>query len=208
MSLRLLLPAAPLIAAVAYRLWRNPKQPIRAEPPTPPPRRTHPDDLIELTPDPFEAGSLSRRVVRSDTGAVASFTGTTRDNFGGKRVLRLEYEAYEPMAILEIRSICAAARVRWQLRVIAITHRTGLVPIGEPSIEIAISSAHRKDALEAVHFAIDELKARVPIWKKEVYDEDAPLSRGGGEAEGTVASDGRAAAWKTNAEANMKAPTR
>lgn len=153
------------------------------------------DDLIELTGEPFEIGSLSRLVVRSNTGAVASFSGTTRDNFDGKRVLRLEYEAYEPMAVLEIRRICAAARARWDLKVIAVTHRTGLVPIGEPSIEIAISSPHRRDALEAVHFAIDELKARVPIWKKEVYEEGAPAGESSADA-----IDGHAAAWKANAE--------
>ncbi|KAJ1624710.1 Molybdopterin biosynthesis MoaE [Pavlovales sp. CCMP2436] len=98
------------------------------------------------------------------------------------------------MAVLEIRRICTAARARWDLRVIAVTHRTGLVPIGEPSIEIAISSPHRRDGLEAVHFAIDELKARVPIWKKEVYDEAGPA--------GATASEtgGLAAAWKANAE--------
>lgn len=155
----------------------------------------HVDDLVEITAEPFEIGSLSKLVVRSNTGAVASFSGTTRDNFGGKRVLRLEYEAYEPMAVLEIRRICAAARARWDLRVIAVTHRTGHVPIGEPSIEIAISSPHRRDALEAVHFAIDELKAKVPIWKKEVYDEAA--SPGDGAA---GASGGNTAAWKANAE--------
>ncbi|KAG8468351.1 hypothetical protein KFE25_013434 [Diacronema lutheri] len=153
------------------------------------------DDVVTITSMPFEIGSLSQLVVRTDTGAVASFSGTTRDNFGGKRVLRLEYEAYEPMAVLEIRRICAAARARWDLRVIAVTHRTGLVPVGEPSIEIAISSPHRRDALEAVHFAIDELKATVPIWKKEVYQEDSPAS------EGSVGdSAGHAAAWKANAE--------
>lgn len=161
------------------------------------------DDIIEIRAEPFEVGSLSRLVVRSNTGAVASFSGTTRDNFGGKTVLRLEYEAYEPMAVLEIRRICAAARARWDLRVIAVTHRTGLVPICEPSIEIAVSSPHRRDALEAVHFAIDELKAKVPIWKKEVYDEAAADGEG---AAGQ--SEGHAAAWKANAESVMQAPTR
>lgn len=144
------------------------------------------DDLIDITSEPFTIGSLSARVVRSDTGAVASFSGTTRDNFDGKRVLRLEYEAYVPMAEAEMRRICATMRSKWDLKVIAMTHRTGLVPIGEPSIEIAVSSPHRRDSLEAVHFAIDELKARVPIWKKEVYDEPEAQEP--------------SAAWKANAE--------
>ena len=85
------------------------------------------------------------------------------------------------MAEREMQSICSKIRERWAVRHIAMSHRTGLVPIGEASIEIAVSSAHRREALEAVHWAIDELKARVPIWKKEVY-EDEP------------------AAWKQNAE--------
>ena len=79
-----------------------------------------------------------------------------------------------------MQGICAKIRERWAVRHIAMAHRTGVVPIGEASVEIAVSSAHRREALESVHFAIDELKARVPIWKKEVYDGEA------------------AAAWKEN----------
>jgi len=85
------------------------------------------------------------------------------------------------MAEKEMQGICAKIRERWAVRHIAMAHRTGVVPIGEASVEIAVSSAHRREALESVHFAIDELKARVPIWKKEVYEGDA-------------------AAWKQNAE--------
>jgi molybdopterin synthase catalytic subunit len=93
-----------------------------------------------------------------------------------------QYEAYQPMAEREMEGICAKIRERWAVRHIAMAHRTGVVPIGEASVEIAVSSAHRREALEAVQFAIDELKTRVPIWKKEVYE-------------------GETAAWKQNKEA-------
>jgi len=101
---------------------------------------------------------------------VLSFTGTTRDNFHGKKVVRLEYEAYNPMAEKELRKVCAEARRRWKLTRLAIVHRVGVVPIGETSVAIAVSSVHRKDSLEAVCFCIDTLKETVPIWKKEVYE--------------------------------------
>ena len=84
------------------------------------------------------------------------------------------------MAEREMRVIIQKARQRWALRHVAIAHRIGVVPTAESSVEIAISSTHRKEALEAVQYAIDELKAHVPIWKKEVYDGEA------------------AAAWKEN----------
>ena len=102
-------------------------------------------------------------------GAVATFSGTTRDNFEGKQVVRLEYECYEEMAMKEMRKICQEIRKRWKVERVSITHRLGLCPVGEASVVIAVSSAHRAEALEGVSFAINTLKAKVPIWKKEVY---------------------------------------
>lgn len=102
-------------------------------------------------------------------GAIATFSGTTRDSFEGKVVVELLYEAYVPMAIRCIKSICSSARSSWNLHSIAVAHRLGPVPVGETSVFIAVSSIHRADALEACKFLIDELKASVPIWKKEVY---------------------------------------
>ncbi|XP_021906646.1 molybdopterin synthase catalytic subunit [Carica papaya] len=102
-------------------------------------------------------------------GAIATFSGTTRDTFEGKTVLELRYEAYVPMATRCIKSICSAARLSWKLHSIAVAHRLGPVPVGETSVFIAVSSVHRADALDACKFLIDELKASVPIWKKEVY---------------------------------------
>ena len=102
-------------------------------------------------------------------GAVATFSGTTRDTFDGKTVVELRYEAYVPMAVRRIKHICSSARASWSLISIAVAHRLGPVAVGETSIFIAISSVHRADALDACKFVIDEIKASVPIWKKEVY---------------------------------------
>jgi len=143
-----------------------------------------PRDSVVITPEPLPCGSLVARVVCPSAGGIATFTGTTRETFEDKKVLRLEYEAYAPMAKAQLLQLCGRARERWaELRHIAIAHRTGLVPVTEASVEVAVSSAHRKDALAACAFLIDELKAKVPIWKKEVYQ-----GEGG-------------AAWKENKEA-------
>lgn len=82
----------------------------------------------------------------------------------------MEYEAYEPMALKEMNNICSKIRSQWKVHHIAIYHRLGEVPVSEASIVIAISSPHREESLKAVEYAINSLKASVPIWKKEVYD--------------------------------------
>merc|ERR1712178_416981 len=105
-------------------------------------------------------------------GAISLFVGTTRDNFEGKTVLRLEYEAYEEMAQKEMLKLCATTRERFPVHHVVMHHRLGVVPVGEASVIIAISSSHRREAIEAVHFAINALKATVLIWKKELYDEE------------------------------------
>ncbi|CBN80090.1 conserved unknown protein [Ectocarpus siliculosus] len=91
----------------------------------------------------------------------------------GKKVVRLEYEGYVPMAELELKKICAQVRDRWDILKIALVHRLGVTEVGEASVIIAVSSVHRKDSLEAVEFAINTLKATVPIWKLEVYEGDS-----------------------------------
>lgn len=88
-----------------------------------------------------------------------------------KKVLKLEYEAYTPMALKELQKLCDQVRQKWEVLKIAVVHRIGEVPIGEASVIIVVSSAHRRESLEAVHWAIDELKATVPIWKKEFYED-------------------------------------
>jgi molybdopterin synthase catalytic subunit len=126
-------------------------------------------DIIKLVPGKILIEDIVSAVSSPSCGATSMFIGTTRDNFEDKTVVRLEYEAYEPMAVAEIRKICGQIREKWNVEHIAIYHRLGLVPVTEASIVIAISSEHRKESLEAVQYAIDTMKKTVPIWKKEVY---------------------------------------
>ena len=117
--------------------------------------------------------SLDRVVdeVRSeDAGAIATFTGTTRVQSRGRTVTQLDYEAYEGTAEQVMAEIADRLRARYELCDIAIHHRVGRVGIGETSVVIAVSAPHRQDALAACKDAIDELKERVPLWKKEVYE--------------------------------------
>lgn len=130
------------------------------------------EDYVLVTEDKISLEDLTQRVASDSAGAIATFSGTTRDNFNGKRVVKLEYEAYTPMACSEMQKICARMRAKWGgLIKIAIVHRIGEVPVRETSVVVVASSAHRRDALEAVQFGIDEIKVMVPIWKKEVYED-------------------------------------
>ncbi|KAI9578215.1 molybdopterin synthase catalytic subunit [Glossina fuscipes] len=124
-----------------------------------------------LTYNNLDVGAISNLIGANSCGAISMFIGTTRDNFERKRVVSLEYEAYEPMALKQLGNICDEIRKRWpDCLNIAIYHRLGVVPVGEASVVIGISSPHRQVSLESVAFAIDELKKTVPIWKKEMYD--------------------------------------
>lgn len=138
------------------------------------------DEVAVIPPvsggDPFvlsgEPLSLEEAVVevRSvEAGAIVTFVGTTRAHSRGREVVRLEYEAYEEMALVELERLAAGLRERHELIGVAIHHRTGIVDPGETSVVIAISSVHRAAALAACAEAIDTLKQTVPLWKKEVY---------------------------------------
>jgi molybdopterin synthase catalytic subunit len=122
----------------------------------------HQGDLDALT-----AELLSHTDGAGVVGAVATFSGITRGVFQGKTVLKLEYEAYIPMALKEMEKICIQAIDKYQLSKMAITHSIGTVLVGQCSVIIICLSPHRRAALEACAWAIDELKATVPIWKKE-----------------------------------------
>ena len=110
-------------------------------------------------------------VTRPDCGGIDVFIGTVRDATQGKPVLRLEFEAYENMAIREMRRIAADACAKWPVHAIAMHHRTGVLQVGEVAVVIAVSAAHRAAAFEACRYAIDTLKQSVPIWKKEVFED-------------------------------------
>ena len=124
---------------------------------------------FRLSEQPLSLDDVVREVASDEAGAIATFTGTTRAHSRGREVVRLEYEAYEGMAEAEMERIAAELRDRHSLIAVAIHHRVGTVGIGEPSVVIAVSSAHRADALAACAEAIDTLKGSVPLWKKEIY---------------------------------------
>jgi MoaE-MoaD fusion protein len=125
---------------------------------------------FRLSADPLSLDAVVAEVAGERAGAVATFTGTVRRESRGRHVLHLEYEAYEGMAEDVMAAIAAELRGRHQILDVAIHHRLGRVGIGEPSVVIAVSAAHRAAALAACREAIDELKERVPLWKKEVYE--------------------------------------
>jgi MoaE-MoaD fusion protein len=118
----------------------------------------------------IDVAALERAVADPAAGATVTFAGTTRIGNAGRRVLRLEYEAYEAMALRELRKLAHEAGERFKIVRIAIHHRVGVVEIGETSVAIAVSAAHRAEAFEACRFAIDRLKEIVPIWKKEYFE--------------------------------------
>ena len=125
--------------------------------------------MFEIVDAEISLARVADAVGDPAAGAIATFAGTTRKSNGGREVVRLEYEAYRDMAVAEFEKIAARARQRWDITKVAIVHRVGVVPIGEISVAIAVSAPHRGDAIEACHFAIDELKAVAPIWKKEFF---------------------------------------
>ena len=121
-----------------------------------------------LTPHPIDLDALVRRVAASGRGAVATFLGLVRDHHAGRQVVALEYQAYGPMAEAACGTIVEEAEHRWPCRV-ALEHRTGRLEIGEIAVGIAVGAGHRAEAFEACRWVIDELKRRVPIWKREFY---------------------------------------
>ncbi len=127
--------------------------------------------MIEISHDPLEPERITSVVRRDSNGAVVTFLGTTRDNFQGKRVVTLEYEAFEEMAIKKMEEIREEIQAEFAIEDVAIAHRIGAVPIGQISLVVAVASPHRKEAFLACHKAVDRLKEIVPIWKKEVFEE-------------------------------------
>jgi MoaE-MoaD fusion protein len=125
---------------------------------------------VKIGREPVDIEALERAVADPSAGATVTFAGTTRNGNAGRRVLRLEYEAYEPMALSEMRKLAREAAERFKIVRIAIQHRIGFVDIGETSVAISVSAAHRAEAFDACRFAIDRLKEVVPVWKKEYFE--------------------------------------
>lgn len=130
------------------------------------------DDLMSVSADPIDASSLAAHVGRDDAGAVVVFLGTVRDHSEGRQgVVALEYEAYTGVVEEKIAEVVVEARGRWDLGAVAVVHRVGRLAVGEASVGVAVSAAHRPEAFAAARYLIDELKARAPIWKKEFWDD-------------------------------------
>jgi len=129
-------------------------------------------DIYEITREPIDKLGLERRLITGAAGAVVTFDGVVRDNTKGRRVLTLDYDAYPPMAVKEMRRVGEEVRQRWpEVERIGIVHRFGEMKISESSVVIVVTSPHRKVAFEACHYAIDRVKQVVPIWKKEFFED-------------------------------------
>ncbi len=127
--------------------------------------------MITITDHPIVVEHVTQLVQSGLAGGVTVFIGTVRNHSGTRKVLRLEYEAYGSMAEKTMREIAEEARARWQLISCAIVHRTGTLQIGEVAVVVAVSAPHRQATFEACQYVIDTVKERVPIWKKEFYED-------------------------------------
>lgn len=121
-----------------------------------------------LTEAAIDLTQLIAAVARPDRGGVATFIGLVRDHQDGRQVLRLEYRAYSAMAETESARIVSEAEQRWPVAV-GLRHRVGALVIGDIAVAIAVASAHRAPAFEACRYVIEEVKRRLPVWKKEYY---------------------------------------
>jgi MoaE-MoaD fusion protein len=134
--------------------------------------------IIELVRKPIETGEISARLKAPQDGAIVVFEGIVRNESAGRRTLYLEYEAYEAMALKQMGVIAAAMRNQLGADSLALVHRLGRLEIGETSVLIAVTSAHRRAAFEACRYGIDTLKRTVPIWKKEYFEDGAVWAQG------------------------------
>jgi len=129
-------------------------------------------DLYRVTSDPLSEAAVTAAVAEQEAGGLVVFSGVVRNETGGRRVKFLEYEAHAPMAEAKMREIGGMVRARWPgVKRVAMVHRVGRLEIGEASVMIAVSAAHRAEAFEACRFAIDRLKETVPVWKKEYFED-------------------------------------
>lgn len=127
--------------------------------------------MIKITHDPLIPEQITSQVRQNSNGAVVTFLGTTRDSFEGKKVLKLDYEAYEDMALKKMSDIRREVQAEFGIEDIAIVHRIGTVDIGQISLVVAVASPHRKEAFSACLKIVDRVKEIVPIWKKEVFED-------------------------------------
>lgn len=126
-------------------------------------------DFFEITTEPLDVGAIARRIVPVNCGAIVTLDGFVRKFTKGRETQYLVYEAYQPMALKEMRKLVESAKEEFEIENVGIVHRLGKLEIGETSVVISVASAHRRAAFEACEWLIKELKRTVPIWKKEVF---------------------------------------
>lgn len=126
---------------------------------------------IQIIHKTIDIQSCINGVMSPACGGIDVFIGTVRNKTKGKTVVRLEFEAYEKMALLEMRKIVDYAFEHWPLHKVILHHRTGVLDIGEVPVVISVAAAHRDAAFEACRYIIDTLKQTVPIWKKEIFED-------------------------------------
>lgn len=124
--------------------------------------------MIVLSEQPLDVATLVDAVAHPEHGGIATFLGTTRREAGDREVEALDYEAYEELALAEMHAVAAEAEARFGA-LVAVAHRVGRVEVGRPSVAVAASAGHRPEAFAACRYVIDELKRRVPIWKRTLY---------------------------------------
>ncbi len=134
--------------------------------------------MIALTADPIDPRQVEAAVAHAGAGAICVFHGVTRNQHLGRAVTHLEYEAFPEMALPALHAIAAEVAERWPGARAAMVHRLGRVDVGEASVVIAVATPHRAEAFEACRHAIDSLKTRVPIWKKEHWADGAAWVEG------------------------------
>ncbi|RVU00648.1 molybdenum cofactor biosynthesis protein MoaE [Mucilaginibacter limnophilus] len=126
---------------------------------------------IKILDTPLDVAGCIDWVMSPDAGGIDVFVGTVRNATKGKPVVRLEFEAYEPMAIKELEKITQQSFAKWPLIRVLVHHRIGILSVGEVPVVIAVSAAHRDAAFDACRYIIDTLKQTVPIWKKEIFED-------------------------------------
>ena len=140
------------------------------------------DDFYRITREPIPTHELAQRLKAPEDGAGAVFEGIVRNHSRGRSTLYLEYEAYEPMAVRKMEEIGREAKEKFAIDGIGMIHRLGRLEIGETSVAIIVTSAHRRAAFEACQYAIDRLKQVVPIWKKEYFADGGVWAEGEGKS--------------------------
>jgi len=126
---------------------------------------------VRVGPEPLDAAEVLGRLSDATHGAQLLFAGVVRNDNLGRKVVAVSYDAFEPLAEKTLRDICLEARAKWGLVLrLVVVHRTGRLKVGEASVIVAIGSGHRIEAYEASRYVLEQLKVRVPIWKKEHYE--------------------------------------